>query len=63
MKNLGYGKGYAYDHDLEGSFSGQDYFPEGMGRRRFYAPKGEGAEAKIKVRLEHWAAMRRGEAP
>jgi len=63
MKDLGYGKGYAYDHDVAGGFSGQDYFPEGMGRRSFYRPKGEGAEAKIKARLEHWAAMRRGEMP
>jgi len=63
MKELGYGKGYAYDHDVAGGFSGQDYFPEGMGRRSFYQPKGEGAEAKIKARLEHWAAVRRGETP
>jgi hypothetical protein len=34
-----------------------------MGRRSFYRPKGDGAEAKIKARLEHWAAVRRGEAP
>jgi putative ATPase len=61
MKELGYGKGYAYDHDVEGGFSGQDYFPEGMGRRSFYKPKGEGAEAKIKARLEHWAAVRSSE--
>ena len=59
MKDLGYGKGYAYDHDQEGGFSGQDYFPEGMGRRRFYDPKGEGAEARIRERLERWAAIRR----
>jgi putative ATPase len=63
MKELGYGKGYAYDHDVAGGFSGQDYFPEGMGRRSFYRPKGEGAEAKIKARLEHWAAVRKGEMP
>jgi len=59
MKALGYGAGYAYDHDQADSFSGQDYFPEGMGRRRFYEPKGEGAEARIKERLERWAALRR----
>jgi len=59
MKDLGYGKGYAYDHDQEGGFSGQDYFPEGMARRVFYAPKGEGAEARIKERLDRWAALRR----
>jgi putative ATPase len=59
MKDLGYGKGYAYDHDAEGGFSGQDYFPEAMERRAFYTPKGEGAEARIKERLDRWAALRR----
>ena len=58
MKDLGYGKGYAYDHDAEQGFSGQNYFPDGMARRRFYDPKGDGAEAKIKARLEHWAELR-----
>jgi putative ATPase len=58
MKELGYGKGYAYDPDTEEGFSGQNYFPDGMERRVFYAPKGEGAEAKVKDRLERWAALR-----
>ena len=63
MKQLGYGEGYAYDHDAEGGFSGQNYFPEGMPRQRFYTPKDVGAEARIKERLERWAALRqeRGE--
>jgi putative ATPase len=59
MKDLGYGEGYAYDHDAADGFSGQDYFPEGMERRAFYAPKGEGREAAIKERLERWAGLRR----
>jgi putative ATPase len=59
MKELGYGKGYAYDHDAEQGFSGQDYFPEEMERRVFYRPRGEGVEARIKERLERWAAMRK----
>ena len=58
MKDLGYGKGYAYDHDVEGGFSGQNYFPDGMERQNFYQPKGEGVEARIKERLERWAQMR-----
>ena len=58
MKDLGYGKGYAYDHDVEGGFSGQNYFPEGMERQRFYQPKGEGVEARIKERLDRWAEQR-----
>jgi putative ATPase len=59
MKDLGYGKGYAYDHDVQGGFSGQNYFPDGMERRQFYQPKGEGAEARIKERLDRWAALRK----
>ena len=59
MKELGYGKGYAYDHDAPEGFSGQNYFPDGMERRQFYEPRGEGSEARIKERLERWAALRR----
>ncbi len=58
MKELGYGKGYAYDHNEDDSFSGQNYFPEGMERQSFYQPKGEGAEARVKERLDRWAALR-----
>jgi putative ATPase len=58
MKDLGYGKGYAYDHDAPEGFSGQDYFPEAMGRRKFYEPREAGSEARIKERLERWAALR-----
>ena len=59
MKQLGYGEGYEYDHDAAGGFSGQDYFPDGMTRPRFYIPKDVGVEARIKERLERWAAARR----
>jgi putative ATPase len=58
MKDLGYGKGYRYDPDTEEGFSGQNYFPDGVERRSFYTPKGEGAEARIKERLERWSSMR-----
>lgn len=58
MKDIGYGKGYAYDHDTEHGFSGQNYFPDGMERQQFYAPKGEGREKAIKERLERWASLR-----
>jgi putative ATPase len=58
MKDLGYGKGYAYDPDTDEGFSGQNYFPDGMERPVFYAPKGEGAEAKVKDRLDRWTALR-----
>ena len=58
MRDLGYGKGYAYDHDTPEGFSGQNYFPDEMDRRTFYKPKGEGSEGRIKERLDRWAAMR-----
>jgi putative ATPase len=61
MKDLGYGKGYAYDHDTPEGFSGQDYFPEEMGRQTFYKPKGEGSEGRIKERLDRWAALRKAD--
>ncbi|NGM52508.1 replication-associated recombination protein A [Caulobacter sp. 602-2] len=60
MKTLGYGDGYAYDHDVEGGVSGQNYFPDGMARPKFYEPKPIGAEAKVKERLDHWSQLRRG---
>ena len=63
MRDLGYGAGYAYDHDLPEGFSGANYFPDGMERRQFYAPKGEGREAAIKERLERWAALRASRQP
>lgn len=59
MKSLGYGDGYAYDHDVEGGVSGQNYFPDGMARPKFYEPKPIGAEAKVKDRLDHWSQLRR----
>jgi putative ATPase len=58
MKGLGYGSGYAYDPDTEEGFSGQNYFPDGMERRQFYRPKGDGSEAKVRERLERWAEIR-----
>ncbi|HWE99905.1 MAG TPA: replication-associated recombination protein A [Caulobacteraceae bacterium] len=58
MKDLGYGKGYAYDPATEEGFSGQNYFPDGMERRTFYRPRGEGHEARVKERLDRWAALR-----
>ena len=58
MKSLGYGKDYNYDHNAEDGFSGQNYFPDGMERRQFYRPKGEGAEGRVRERLERWADLR-----
>ena len=59
MKAEGYGKGYRYDHDEPDAFSGQDYFPEKMGRQTFYDPPDRGFEREIRKRLEYWAKLRR----
>ncbi len=59
MKGEGYGKGYAYDHDTEEGFSGQNYFPDGMKRENFYQPKGQGREGPIAERLKRWAELRK----
>ncbi|TZG25640.1 replication-associated recombination protein A [Sphingomonas montanisoli] len=64
MKDIGYGKGYAYDHDAEDAFSGEDYWPEEMGAQTFYEPSPRGFEAKLAERLAYWdrlRAERRGE--
>lgn len=58
MKDLGYGKGYSYDHDTAEGFSGQDYFPEGMARQRFYRPVERGFERDILKRIEYWDRLR-----
>ncbi len=58
MRNLGYGTGYVYDHQAEEAFSGQDYFPPGMARRRFYQPSDRGFEREIGKRLAYWERLR-----
>jgi putative ATPase len=58
MKQLGYGAGYAYDHDAPDRFSGQAYFPDGMAHETYYQPTKEGEEARIRQQLEAWAALR-----
>jgi putative ATPase len=58
MRDLGYGAGYAYDHDTEEGFSGQDYFPDGMARPQFYRPVDRGFEREIKKRLDYWSKLR-----
>lgn len=62
MKGLGYGEGYAYDHDTAEGFSGQNYFPDGMKRRAFYQPFERGFEREILKRLEYWAKLRERKA-
>jgi putative ATPase len=59
MKTVGYGKGYAYDHDADEAFSGQDYWPEGMEGQAFYEPSDRGFEARIRERLDYWEQRRK----
>ncbi len=58
MRNLGYGRGYVYDHATEEGFSGQNYFPDGTARRNFYRPGERGFEREVKKRLDYWAKLR-----
>lgn len=58
MKEMGYGKGYQYDHDAEDGFSGQDYFPDGLEREQYYQPAERGFEREIAKRLEYWNKLR-----
>jgi putative ATPase len=58
MKQIGYGKGYAYDHAEQDGFSGQDYWPEGMTAESYYEPTDRGFEARVRERLAYWQEMR-----
>jgi putative ATPase len=58
MKSEGYGDGYQYDHDTREGFSGQDYFPEALGRQTFYDPPERGFEREIRKRLDYWTRLR-----
>lgn len=64
MKDIGYGAGYAYDHDAEEGFSGANYWPEEMEPQDFYAPVERGFERKVKERIDYWNRLRqqRGDA-
>lgn len=59
MAKEGYGDGYRYDHDEPDAFSGQNYFPDKLGRRQFYEPVERGFERDIKKRLDYWAKLRK----
>ena len=58
MKEIGYGKNYAYDHDAEDGFSGQNYFPDEMLREAYYTPVERGFERDIRKRLDYWDKLR-----
>lgn len=59
MKELGYHEGYKYDHDYDGAFSGQNFWPEELGPQEFYNPPERGFEREIRKRLDYWAKLRR----
>jgi putative ATPase len=59
MKDVGYGKGYTYDHDAEGGFSGDDYWPEEMERQDFYRPTDRGFEKRVAERMAWWDEQRK----
>jgi putative ATPase len=59
MRSEGYGEDYHYDHDVPDAFSGQDYFPEQLGRQKFYDPPERGFEREIRKRLDYWTKLRK----
>ncbi len=63
MRDEKYGAGYAYDHDQPDAFSGQNYWPDALGRKKLYEPVERGFEREIRKRLEYWEKLReeRGE--
>ncbi len=61
MKDAAYGAGYIYDHDTPEGFTGQDYWPEALGRRNLYEPTRRGFEKTIGDRLEAWEKLRKTE--
>ncbi|CAN5308782.1 replication-associated recombination protein A [soil metagenome] len=62
MKDIGYGKGYAYDHDTDAGYSGSNYWPEEMAPQTFYTPTDRGLEKRIAERMAWWAELKgRGE--
>jgi putative ATPase len=59
MKTEGYGSGYAYDHDEPDAFSGQNYWPDALGRQSLYKPVERGFEREISKRLDYWEKLRK----
>jgi putative ATPase len=58
MKDIGYGKGYAYDHDADEGFSGANYWPEGMAPQDYYQPVERGFERQVIERMAYWDKLR-----
>jgi putative ATPase len=58
MKQIGYGKGYTYDHATEEGFSGDNYWPEGMQPQTYYEPVERGFERQVRERIAYWNKLR-----
>ena len=58
MRSEGFGTGYAYDHDEPDAFSGQNYWPDAIGRHALYEPAERGYERELRKRLDWWAKLR-----
>jgi putative ATPase len=58
MKDIGYGAGYAYDHDADDGFSGANYWPDGMTPQNYYRPGDKGHEKRVAERMAWWDEMR-----
>jgi putative ATPase len=59
MKELGYGRGYEYDHDSESSFSGQSFLPDSIEGKKFYDPGPYGFEKDIRKRMDYWENLKK----
>ena len=59
MKEVGYGAAYRYDHDQPDAFSGQNYWPDALGRQSVYQPVERGFEREVRKRLEYWERLRK----
>jgi putative ATPase len=55
MKDIGYGRGYRYDHDAEDGYSGQEHLPDELAGKTYYRPGGFGYEKTVAERLQWWA--------
>jgi len=59
MKQIGYGQGYQYAHDLENKVADMQCLPDNLKDRRYYQPTSEGVEKRIRERLEEVRTKRK----
>ena len=59
MKDLGYGAGYQYAHNVPEAYIPQDYLPDEVAKENFYTPSSFGFEKDVAKRLEWWAELKR----